>query len=327
LIDALTVGEARMNIRRLRYFLKIIDVGSLTRAAEALHIAQPALSQQLIILEGEFKQPLVVRSKQGVTPTAAGLVLYRHAQTILRQLDQACSDVNSAGLNLSGSVSIGLAPGTAASALALPLLKAVRASYPDIVLYINENFGTTLSELIMNGRMDMAVLYGFKSLHGLDFLPLVDEQLYLVSPDDNRGSNKDLSPADMPLSDIYDLDLLLPRSYNVVRKLVDAAFMRAQRTPRVVAEIESLATLSSAVLAGIGSTILPGSTAYALAASGHVRMHRIVHPVIEAPLALCLSSNLPLSAPAQAVKMIVLELVGKWSERPAALPIEANSCS
>jgi LysR family nitrogen assimilation transcriptional regulator len=316
-----------MNIRRLRYFLKIIDVGSLTRAAEALHIAQPALSQQLIILEGEFKQSLVVRSKQGVTPTAAGLVLYRHAQTILRQLDQACSEVSSAGLNLSGSVSIGLAPGTAASALALPLLKAVRASYPDIVLYINENFGTTLSELIMNGRMDMAVLYGFKTLHGLDFLPLVDEQLYLVSPDDNRGDDQDLPHADMPLSEIYDLDLLLPRSYNVVRKLVDAAFMRAQRTPRVVAEIESLATLSAAVLAGVGSTILPGSTAHALAATGHVRMHRIIQPVIEAPLALCLSSNLPLSAPAQAVKMIVLELVGQWRERPAMLAIEADSHS
>ena len=305
-----------MNIRRLRYFLKIIDVGSLTRAAEVLHIAQPALSQQLSTLEEEFQQRLVMRTKQGVTPTAAGLVLYRHAQTILRQLDQACTEVKSAGQNLSGSVSIGLAPGTAASALALPLLKAVRASYPDIVLYINENLGTTLSELIMNGRMDMAVLYGFNTVPGLEYLPLQSEQMYLVSPDKDRGATADGQPEDIPLSEIYELDLLLPRSYNVVRKLVDAAFMRAQRTPRVVAEIESMSTLSAAVLAGVGSTILPGSTAYALAASGHVSMHRIVHPVIEASLALCLSSHLPLSAPAQAVKMIVLELISRHGERP-----------
>jgi LysR family nitrogen assimilation transcriptional regulator len=313
-----------MNIRRLRYFLKIIDVGSLTRAAEVLHIAQPALSQQLSTLEEEFKQRLVVRSKQGVTPTAAGLVLYRHAQTILRQLDQACSDVSSAGLNLSGSVSIGLAPGTAASALALPLLKAVRASYPGIVLYINENFGTTLSELIMNGRMDMAVLYGFNTLPGLDYTTLQNEQMYLVSPDGGRGGDEHGPLADIALSEVFDLDLLLPRSYNVVRKLVDAAFMRSQRTPRVVAEIESLATLSAAVLAGVGSTILPGSTASALAASGNVCLRRIVHPVIEASLALCLSSHLPLSAPAQAVKMIVLELVSHWSKHePEMLAMEA----
>lgn len=305
-----------MNIRRLRYFLKIVDLGSLTGAAEVLHIAQPALSQQLSTLEEEFKQRLVVRSKQGVTPTAAGLVLYRHAQTILRQLEQACSDVSSAGVNLSGPVSIGLAPGTAASALALPLLKAVRASYPGIVLYINENFGTTLSELIMNGRMDMAVLYGFNTIPELEYTPLQNEQMYLVSPaDDTRGGDESEPLADIALAEIYDLDLLLPRSYNVVRKLVDAAFMRAQRTPRVVAEIESLATLGAAVLAGVGSTILPGSTASALAASGNVCLRRIVHPVIEASLALCLSSHLPLSAPAQAVKVIVLELVSQWSER------------
>ena len=311
-----------MNIRRLRYFVKIIDLGSLTGAAEVLHIAQPALSQQLSTLEEEFQQRLVMRTKQGVTPTAAGLVLYRHAQTILRQLDQACTEVQSAGQNLSGSVSIGLAPGTAASTLALPLLKAVRASHPDIVLYINENFGTTLSELIMNGRMDMAVLYGFNTVPGLEYLPLQSEQMYLVSPDKDPGATAEGQPTDIPLSEIYELDLLLPRSYNVVRKLVDAAFMRAQRAPRVVAEIESMSTLSAAVLAGVGSTILPGSTAYALAASGHVSMHRIVHPVIEASLALCLSSHLPLSAPAQAVKMIVLELISRYGERPDRPAVE-----
>jgi LysR family nitrogen assimilation transcriptional regulator len=171
--------------------------------------------------------------------------------------------------------------------------------------------------------MDMAVLYGFKTLPGLDYTPLKNEQMYLVSPDSNRGDDEDGPLADIPLAEIYDLDLLLPRSYNVVRKLVDAAFMRAQRTPRVVAEIESLATLSAAVLAGVGSTILPGSTAYALAASGSVCLRRIVHPAIEAPLALCLSSHLPLSAPAQAVKMIVLELVSHWSEHPDMLAIAA----
>ena len=309
-----------MNIRRLRYFLKIIDVGSLTGAAEVLHIAQPALSQQLSTLEAEFKQRLVIRSKQGVTPTTAGLVLYRHAQTILRQLEQARSDVRSAGEHLSGAVSVGLAPGTAASALALPLLQEVRTRYPEIVLYINENFGTTLSELIMNGRMDMAVLYGFKTVPELDYVPLLSEQMYLVSPVEGNEAES-VWAGDVPLSQLYDLELLLPRPYNVVRKLVDAAFMRAQHTPRVVAEIESLATLSAAVLAGVGSTILPRSAASALAASGPVRLRRISSPIIEAPLALCLSSHLPLSAPSQAVKMIVLELAGLWKhdeEVPAA---------
>ena len=58
-----------MNLRRLKYFVKIVDIGSLTQAAEVLHIAQPALSQQVATLEGELDQQLLIRTKRGVTPT------------------------------------------------------------------------------------------------------------------------------------------------------------------------------------------------------------------------------------------------------------------
>ena len=86
-----------MNLRRLQYFVKIVDIGSLTQAADILHVAQPALSQQLATLEGEVRQQLLVRTKRGVTPTEAGKVLYRHAQLILRQCEQAQVDMNAAG--------------------------------------------------------------------------------------------------------------------------------------------------------------------------------------------------------------------------------------
>ncbi|MBU3738575.1 MAG: LysR family transcriptional regulator, partial [Rhodoferax sp.] len=145
-----------MNLRRLKYFVKVVDVGSLTQAADLLHIAQPAISQQLATLEGEVRQQLLLRTKRGVIPTEAGKVLYRHAQLILRQCDQAMVDMRATSLGLSGSVSIGLAPGTMAASLALPLLRTLRDRHPGIVPYLNENYGTTLSELVMNGRMDLA---------------------------------------------------------------------------------------------------------------------------------------------------------------------------
>lgn len=294
-----------MNLRRLKYFVKIVDIGSLTQAADVLHIAQPALSQQIATLEGEFSQQLLVRTKRGVTPTEAGQVLYRHAQIILRQFEQAQSDVNNTGESLSGQVSVGLAPGTAASALALPLLKAVRARHPAILLYLNENFGTTLSELVMNGRMDMAVLYAGKNVvHGLSFRPLLKEQLFLVVPPDAFNQ-----PADIELAKLVDMDLLLPRPYNYLRKYVDEAFASQQLTAHVVAEIESASTLSAAVAAGLGATILPESAARAMAASIQANLRRIVSPSIEVPLALCESDHLPLSEPAQAVKDIILELI------------------
>ncbi|WP_448957366.1 LysR family transcriptional regulator, partial [Klebsiella pneumoniae] len=94
---------------------------SLTQAAEVLHIAQPALSQQVATLEGEMDQQLLIRTKRGVTPTEAGKILYTHARTILRQCEQAQLAVHNVGQTLSGHVSIGLAPGTAASSVTMPL--------------------------------------------------------------------------------------------------------------------------------------------------------------------------------------------------------------
>lgn len=294
-----------MNLRRLRYFVKIVDIGSLTQAADVLHIAQPALSQQIATLEEEFRRQLLVRTKRGVTPTDAGLILYRHAQIILRQIEQAQSDINNSGKSLSGQVSVGLAPGTAASALALPLLKAIRARHPAILLYLNENFGTMLSELVMNGRMDMAVLYAGKTVvHGLSFQPLLKERLFLVAP----RSVPNL-PAQIDLGKLGTMDLLLPRPYNYLRKYVDEAFATLQMGARVVAEIESVATLNAAVAAGLGATILPESAARAMAKSIQAQLCCITSPAIEVPLALCASDHLPLSEPAQAVKDIILELV------------------
>lgn len=293
-----------MNLRRLKYFVKIVDVGSLTQAAEILHIAQPALSQQIATLEGEFRQQLLVRTKRGVTPTEGGRVLYRHAQLMLKQFEQAQADVRNSGRALSGQVSVGLAPGTAASALALPLLKTVRARHPDVVLYLNESLGTTLCEQVGNGRMDMAVLYGGRSVaQGLSFEPLLTEELVLVLPvADTAG------PQQVALADLRDMELLLPRAHNYLRQYVDEAFSSLQMVPRVVAEIESAATLSAAVANGVGATVLPASAARAVAESIQARVCRIVSPTIEVPLALCTSDRLPMSEPAQAVRAIILEL-------------------
>jgi LysR family nitrogen assimilation transcriptional regulator len=297
-------GGGEVNFRRLQYFVKIVDVGSLTQAADILHVAQPALSQQIATLEAEVRQKLLVRTKRGVSPTAAGTVLYRHAHLILRQCEQARADMKSAGQGLSGAVSVGLAPGTAAADLALPLLRTVRDRHPGVVLYLNETYGTTLSELIMTGRMDLAVLYGgTTAVHGLAFGLLLLEPLYLVGPVGMPG------PAEtVPLRDIVEMELYLPRPYNVVRKMVDDACAGAGIVPHIVAEIESDGTLTAVIAAGLGATILPESMARRVLAACPAWRSQIVEPAIKAPLALCQSDHLPLSEPAVAVKEILLAL-------------------
>lgn len=295
-----------MNLRRLKYFVKIVDVGSLTQAADILHIAQPALSQQLATLEGEVNQQLLIRTKRGVTPTEAGKTLYSHAQSILRQCEQAQSAIDRVGASLSGSVSVGLAPGTAAQNLALPLMMEVQQQHPGIVLYFNENFGTTLSELIMNGRMDMAVIYDHRNIHGLRFMPLMKEDLCFVCPFSLSKPMKEIR-----LADVAKYDLFLPRIYNIMRKVLDDAFVQNNLQYQVKCEIESQTTLNAALAAGLGATIMPESAARAMLKNADAWMAKIVEPDVQASLSFCMSDHLPLSQPAEAVKSILLSLMSR----------------
>lgn len=295
-----------MNLRRLKYFVKIVDVGSVTLASEVLHIAQPALSQQIATLEGEFNEQLLVRTAKGVTPTEAGKILYRHAQLILKQVEQARVEVRNASHTLTGKVSVGLAPGTAAAQLALPLLRTVRARHPDVLLHLNENFGTTLAELIADGRMDMAVVYGSKAVAGLSFFPLLHEELVLVGP-----LRQDSAPAEVSLVDAAGMDLLMLRPHNLIRKLIDEAFLQAHLSPKVVAELESTPTLIDAVAHGLGAAILPLSAARLVGKACNAQLRRISDPISKIPLALCTSDHLGMSPAALAVKGILLELAGE----------------
>jgi LysR family transcriptional regulator, nitrogen assimilation regulatory protein len=122
-----------MELRQLRYFVAIVDHGSLSRAALVLHVAQPALTQQLRQLEEELGAQLLHRSAQGVVSTDAGKVFYDHAQAILKQVADARSAVTQSA-RPSGSVTMGL-PHSISGALALPLLTAAREQYPDITLH------------------------------------------------------------------------------------------------------------------------------------------------------------------------------------------------
>lgn len=272
-----------------------------------MNIAQPALSQQMASLEAEFNQQLLVRSKRGVVPTEAGAILYRHAQAMLRQFDQAKSDVGMAGQTLSGSVSVGLG-GIGISTIAMPLLLTVRERHPGILLYLNDSFGTTLSELVMLGKMDMAVVYGDGRIRGLQFDPVLSEPLCLVGP-----KNQYAGRTSIRFEEILPLSLLLPRTFNHVRRLLDRNFDRIGVSPNIVAEIESSVTIAQAVAAGVGMVILPLSAARVV--SGHEALCylRIEDPSIEVSMFMCTSDTLPLTVPGSVVKRMVLDLIKELS--------------
>lgn len=304
-----TAASISMDIRRLKSFIVIVDSGSITRAADILHLAQPALSQQLAALEDHFGQKLLIRSQQGVTMTSAGQAVYRHAQIILRQMEQAQSDVATAGQSLAGRVSVGLVPFSSAATLSVELLEETRKRHPGILLHLTESVGQTYSQMIMNGRLEMALIHGVGPIKGVRFEPLLKEEFFLVAHPDFEVEESD---APVPVNALESLPFLMPPAYNFVRRAVDTTFSRSKVNLNVVAEVEIVRTLSRSVDRGLGATIMPKAIADRLIAESSEKLIcRLVSPRIEETLSLCVSDQTPLSEPAIAVRDILVELTAR----------------
>ncbi|WP_226627872.1 nitrogen assimilation transcriptional regulator NAC [Alloyangia pacifica] len=309
-----------VDFRKLQNFVKIVDAGSISRAASLLNTAQPALSQQLAALEQYFGEQLLIRSNSGVAPTQAGLVLYRHAHSILKHLEQVTLEVSKASASLAGHVSVGLATYSTTSVLSLPIIQAVQALHPDITVYVNDSFGQILSELVMSGRMDMAVIYASQPIKGTLLTPLFSEELFLVSPKNFPFAGDDIEP--LELRALQDMPLVLPGRDHFLRKLIDQAFARARVEPRIVAEIDSVGALAGAVKSGMGASILPMSVARGTAGLEDAPIRSLTRPVIEANVSLCTPDPMPMSEPALAVKAVLLKVVAELLDtRPAGLTV------
>lgn len=300
-----------MDTRRLKSFIVIVDTGSITRAADILHIAQPALSQRLAALEEHFQQKLLIRSQHGVTMTAAGRAVYRHAQIILRQLELAQADVQAAGDTLAGKVSVGLIPFSSAATLSADLLLETRRRYPGILLHLTESVGQTYSQMLVNGQLDIALLHGQGPIKGVHFAPVMEEEFQLVA---HPRFGFVASGDPLPIAALDDLPFLLPPPYNFVRRAVDLAFMRARASLNVVAEIEVVRTLAQVVGAGVGVTIVPKAVSERLQAEAEETLViRALSPLIQETLSLCVCDQSELSDPARAVRALLLELTARFA--------------
>jgi LysR family transcriptional regulator, nitrogen assimilation regulatory protein len=302
-----------METRRLKAFISIVDTGSLTRAADLLGIAQPALSQQVAALEAEFGAQLLLRSRQGVTPTPAGKALYRRAQVILKQMEQAHADVTHASNEIGGLVRVGL-PLTAASVLSAALVRAAFERFPNVKLDLADGLpGILLNEFTVNGRIDIGVLPGNVSATGISAQSIVAERLALVtSPESALGQTE--SP--LRLVELVGQPLVLPHAGNRVRDAVDTGFASIGIIPTVVAEMNSISSLCATAAAGVGSAIVP--YAGARQAGQRLMVRLLIEPELERPLYIAVSTAAPLSVAAHAIYSLIIHVseglveAGKW---------------
>jgi DNA-binding transcriptional LysR family regulator len=233
-----------MDSRRLRYFVQIVDSGSITRAAALSGVAQPALSQQLAILENELKVKLLNRSVSGVTPTPAGRILYARAQAILRQFEDLREAVHREVKPLSGTVTLGMPP-TMLSRFGLPLIERVCTQHPEMHLQMREEGSVVLNELLTSGKIELAI--SATRPEG----EVIGEEV-LTEPIVVMYSASMEIPESASLADLAKLPWVMPRRPNAIRALIDAVFASSNLTPNVVVEIDSLYSAMESVRRGVG---------------------------------------------------------------------------
>ena len=302
-----------MELRQLRYFARVVELGSMSRAALDLGVVQSALSQQISRLEGELSTRLLQRSAKGVAPTEAGLAFFREAQLALRHADEASRAAQQA--RLSGSVSVGLAP-TTASVLGLPLMRVMRERYPDVRLHMVESLSGHLAAMLNARQLDLAVLFDTHPARRWSVTPLLEEKLFLIQA---RTAGKPL-PATVRLKDLRGTPLILPSESHGLRSTLDAAFARTRLKPEVTTEIDSLTMLMDAVAAGLAATIQPWA-AVGRFADAQERFHlaEIADAQVTRLNSLCSLSDDELSPAALAARVALAacarELVetGRWT--------------
>jgi LysR family nitrogen assimilation transcriptional regulator len=298
-----------MDLRQLRYFVGIVQAGSLSRAADQLHVAQSAISHHLASLESELERQLVTRGPKGIQLTEAGSVLYRYAEAILRHVESAKRDAMSA-LNVpSGRVSIGF-PAVLAPLLSYELFMRVRTVYPQILLHVSDANGWLLRERLVNGRLDIALLFIGQPERGLAVEPLLHEEFFYVTAD------PDTSP--IRIADAAQRPLLVPGPGSSSWHVAEEAFKKHGLTVTTIGEIETVGTLRRAVASGIGNAIQPWSVLYDGDRKIALNYRRFADAKLVRPVALCfseVSQRTPaIEAVALTLKSLVHELIesGTW---------------
>jgi LysR family transcriptional regulator, nitrogen assimilation regulatory protein len=309
------LGLWRMQLRHLRYFVKIVEAGSFSRAAATIHVAQPALSQQIGELEEQLGLSLLQRSARGVRPTAAGEVLYREASSILRQMEQLPGIVRSSGGEPEGSVALGMSS-TLAAPLAGSFIDYCKHALNKVTLKLAVADSETIKSRVDANTLDLAVVFEDELVARFARLPLFRQRLYLV-----RRAASAIKGASASLKQIATQPLILATAPNVTRTLLDRAFAANGLKPNVAAEADTLSSFLSALRAGIGDTILPKGD-FSDVAGDTVTEPVLIEPPLYLTASMISSSDYPLTRAAEAVRGVLFQFVAKHASKTSAPGME-----
>lgn len=240
-----------MNLNHLRVFASVAQHGSLTRAARALHVSQPAVSKQLGDLESDLGAVLVDRLPRGVRLTAAGEVLFAHAQRILNAERAAESELRDLVELDAGRLSIG-ASTTVGSYFVPSLFGELHRSHPRVQLELHIANTSAIQDAVLDNRLDLGLTEGFVSSDALSVEKLAADELVAIAAPGHPA----LERAPLPARALVTLPLLMREPGSGSRDVVEAALLERGLRAQPIMALGSTEALKNAVLHGLGIAIV-----------------------------------------------------------------------
>ncbi|MBS7701541.1 MULTISPECIES: LysR substrate-binding domain-containing protein [unclassified Chelatococcus] len=285
-----------MDLKQLRTFRAVAELGSLSKASDRLRIAQPALSRQIKLLEHELRTELFLRNGRGMMLTNTGQMLLDRTADLVRQFEQARDDIQSAGSAPAGRVVLGLVP-TVSTVLSVRLARRVLEMLPGISLCIVESYGGHLIEWLHRGTIDLAIIYGPAVDVHVSAVPLGHDTVVAIGPP-GSGLNE---RGEVDMEWLVEQKFVLPSQSHGLRALIERAAARKNAVLNVRMEADSYRVLTSLVEDGIGYTLLPPSSVRQELMSGRLESAAIVRPTIKRELILASPTGRPLSIASSAI--------------------------
>ncbi len=291
-----------MDLKQIQFFIALFEDGSVTRAARRLNIVQPALSMQISRLESELNQKLFERGPHGMTPTDAARLMYRLYTPIMRDIDYAREQLGRKNVIVTGSVSLGMVASEAQSVLPESLAK-FNALYPQVEVSVTDGFSAQLIDAVEAGRLNAAIINKPRGRLALDVLPLIDEEMVLVTSVQHGVVVKQ----PVSFTHLSEIVLVLPTRRNGLRGVIEAALMAADVVIAPKYEIDLLTTILQFVELSEVATILPRVVVQRKVDDGILYAYQIDSPSIVRHIVRVAHPKRPVEPAGQALIDIIAE--------------------
>jgi len=294
--------DAAMELRSLHYFVRIAELGSITRAAAHLHVAQPALTRHVQRLEDELNVALFTRANRGVRLTEAGQKLLDGATRILRDIERTGDEIRAQDAHPSGKIILGITP-TLCPVLVPELFARMRRDYPMIELKVMHAGMVRLEEFVIDGRVDIALLSELSRSRLIVSTRLASEEMVLVTRPGARPAGS------VGGDELRRTKLILGDG---LRAAMDALLAGLDIELAVETELNDHETIRLMVAEGAGAAVLPLSSVSRECARGLVEAHRITETGLFRTLALGVrasrNASLARDAAARTIRAMIEEM-------------------